>query len=319
MIRAAIDIGTVTTRLLIGELQQHTPTSIETLDYRLAITNLGEGLGASGSISEAACQRLIQTLTEFAEAIAAVKASQLFQCSGQQELPLTIVATSAIRDAANAEAVRTRLRGLGFEIEVISGSREAELSFLGTVSGFSGLAGNLASIDVGGGSTELILGTQAGQIAYAHSFDIGSRRVTERFLTSDPPRLSQLDELRAWIERQLEPVVAALPARASEVLAVAGSATSAITIRDRIGVYDSALVHGKRLRLAELEALIQKLALLPLAERKRVTGLHPGRAEVIVGGLVILAAMLRALGRQSLIVSDMDILQGILLAAPAIC
>lgn len=310
MIRAAIDLGTVTSRLMVGETQGR---RVDVLERAICITDLGEGLTETGVISDEAYARLLGALLEFKEVITNCK-TRLF-CAGREvgEIPLKAVATSAMRDAANAKEVLTELSEYGFEIEIISGTREAELSFKGTLSGFSELPSSVLSIDVGGGSTEIILGTHDAAITASHSFDIGSRRITELFLQSDPPKREELEKAREWIREQSVEFFASLPALPEEVLAVAGTATSAITMRDAIEEYDSTLVHGRRILDEELQTLIESLASLPLEERKLVTGLHPKRAYVIVGGLVILQEMLQATKKNSLLVSDTDILQGILL------
>jgi exopolyphosphatase/guanosine-5'-triphosphate,3'-diphosphate pyrophosphatase len=293
--------------------------SVEVLEQSVIITNLGEGLTASGVISPAATVRLLAALREFRMLLADARARLTHEGREDLEIPVKAVATSAMRDAANAAEVLRALDELGFAVEVISGSREAELSFKGTLSGFSGLEGTVLTIDVGGGSTELILGTGSAEIRASHSFDLGSRRITELFLPGDPPSAAELRSAREWAEAQIAGFIASLPSLPEELIAVAGTATSALTIRDGIREYDSALVHGKRLGADELDAAIALLSALRLEERRLVPGLHPGRAPVIIGGLIILSAVLRALGRNSLLVSDTDILQGILLESAKIC
>ncbi|MCL2529217.1 MAG: Ppx/GppA family phosphatase [Coriobacteriia bacterium] len=311
MIKAAIDIGTVTTRLLIADCASGNP---ETLECHQIITNIGEGLTTSGLISDFAQDRLMHALLRFKEVIGDYEFQYAIDGKGDLSIPVKAVATSAMRDAANASEVLAWLHKYGFNVEVISGTREAELSFKGTLSGFSSLVEPVMSIDVGGGSTELILGTSDATILNSHSFDIGSRRITEIFLAADPPSSEQLLAARSWIAEQTAAVLSAFQQRPSVLIAVAGTATSAITIRDGITRYDRALVHGKRLTKAQLEAIITSLSLLKLEDRKQVPGLDPGRAPVIIGGLITLATLMEALHIDSLVVSDTDILQGILLA-----
>jgi exopolyphosphatase/guanosine-5'-triphosphate,3'-diphosphate pyrophosphatase len=174
------------------------------------------------------------------------------------------------------------------------------------------------TIDVGGGSTELIMRTATTDMRLSRSFDIGSRRVTELFLFSDPPDDTQLQKARDWIAGQTQNFISALPERPEKIIAVAGTATTAITIRDSIEVYDRRLVHGTYLRMPELEKLICDLSAMTLEQRRQVAGLHPGRAPVIVGGLIILAVIMEQLGGDGLLISDTDILQGIVLDAAAI-
>ena len=311
MIKAAIDIGTVTTRLLIGNVENG---RMDTLGYSSCITNLGEGLTSSGIISDSAYLRVEKALLEFREIIAQFSSLN----KGEKTLPVKAVATSAMRDAANAQEVLAMLSEKGFNVEIISGKREAELSFKGTLSGFDDLEKVVMSLDVGGGSTEVILGTSDANILYSHSFDIGSRRVTEMFLKSDPPTSSELNDANRWIEKQTREALAALPMEPLEILAVAGTATSALTMRDKIVEYDSSLVHGKRLYLTELQEIISTLSALKLAERIHFPGLEPGRAPVIIGGLITLETLLKILNKDSFIVSNTDILHGILLCHSSI-
>ncbi len=316
MIQAAIDLGTVTSRLMIGEVRQG---KVNILERALVITDLGEGLTTSGVISDAAYARLLGALLQFKEIISDVKTDLICEGRTFDEIPIKTVATSALRDAANAAEILTDLSEYGFDIEIITGGREAELSFKGTLSGFTDLRDPVISIDVGGGSTELIYGTAESQIGVSHSFDIGSRRVTEMFLKGDPPTSAEILAARLWVEEQVSDFISSLPETPSEVIAVAGTATSAITIRDGIRDYTSALVHGKRITADEIGVIINTLSLMTLEKRRNVVGLHPGRAPVILGGLVTLAVIQDIIGEESLLVSDTDILQGIILDEASIC
>ena len=310
MIKAAIDIGTVTSRLLVGESIEG---SVDTQAYRTIITNLGEGLTSSKRISGAAYERLLQALLDFKETIAEVESTLITRGEKQTEIPIRAVATSAMRDAVNAPEILTKLAAEGFDIEIICGEKEAELSFKGTLSGFDNLEETLMSIDVGGGSTEIILGTNKADILLSHSFDMGSRRITEMFLIDDPPSDKQIQNAHSWVDDQTREFLTSLTVKPLEVIAVAGTATTAITIRDEIAIYDSALVHKTRMDTNGLKEIYSRLSLLKLEERKRVIGLEPGRAPVIIGGLIILETLLKILKAGSFVASDTDILQGILL------
>lgn len=311
MLRAAIDLGTVSSRLMIGEVKDGV---VKVLERSLIITDLGEGITASGLISDGAYAKLLSALMHFREIIANTKTH--YVCAGYTapSIPVRIVATSAMRDAQNSIEIRDALKSYGFELEIISGAKEAELSFKGTVSGFPYLTGTVLTVDVGGGSTELILGSSQGLIDRAQSFDVGSRRISELFLQqADPPHKDALAQAHAWVAETIMPYFNMLTSPYAEVIAVAGTATTAITIRDGIGVYNSTLVQGKRLKKRELKELIGLLAVMTLEERRKVKGLHPDRAPVIVGGLVTLAAVLDLTNADSFLVSDTDILQGIIL------
>jgi exopolyphosphatase/guanosine-5'-triphosphate,3'-diphosphate pyrophosphatase len=225
-----------------------------------------------------------------------------------------------MRDAANASLVQAALSAIGVDVEIIAGEREARLSFMGTLSGFADTAfadKTVISVDVGGGSTELVVGdTQA--IRKLHSFDIGSRRVTERFLQSDPPTSAEIDKARQWIQAELAPFFSdllELGYQPQVLLAVAGTATTALTVSQAIEPYDPTKVHGATMDVGELQIVIDRLATLPLQQRRAVVGLEPARASVVIGGLLVLDEVLGAAGLGSFTVSETDILHGILLDA----
>lgn len=312
---AAMDIGTVTCRMLVADVSAD--GSVHELEKRYAITNLGEGTDASGRLSEAAMDRVTCTIADYCEsrnALALPDSPIVTRC----------VATSAARDASNSNQLAEKLAALGVKLEVIAGQTEADLSFLGAGSDYRGET--VMVVDVGGGSTETVVGVAGNPPAAAHSFDVGSRRVTERFLHDDPPSTSQLQEARRWIRTQLE---AYLPALAEEALAsyaltsldrlvfVAGAATTVVSIREAMAVYDSSRVNGAQVTIEELDAIEGRLAALPVARRAETVGLDPGRAPVIVGGLLVIGEVLRVMGAERFTVSENDILRGIILDAAA--
>jgi exopolyphosphatase/guanosine-5'-triphosphate,3'-diphosphate pyrophosphatase len=321
---AAIDLGTVTSRLLIADVCDG---AIRERTRLMRITHLGEGLNVTGAIGVSAIEREVNACKDFLATIAATERED-----GLPVQRVSAVATSAMRDAANSDEVLARLREAGLEVAVIAGAREAELSFRGTLSGFAaGVAPGRAvaledttilTLDVGGGSTEAILGSWAGspatpRILEEHSFDIGSRRTTDRFLTSDPPSPDELACARAWTKAEMCGYFEGLTPRPQRMIAVAGTATSAITVRDAMVDYDPWKVHGAVMTAGELENVLCKLAYLDLPKRRLCPGLEPERASVIVGGLLILQVALELAGLDSFTVSETDILHGILLDACA--
>ena len=182
-----------------------------------------------------------------------------------------------------------RLRERGIELSVIPGSREAALSFSGASIDFSGE--RLMVVDVGGGSPGVGMGTGGAEPVCAHSFNVGCRRVTEKFLASDPPAPDELVRARAWIREQMASWFADQAKEAADlerVVAVAGTATTVVSIRDRMETYDSSRVHKARVSRQELLEVYERLAALPLSARKKVVGLDPKRAPVMVAGLLIL-------------------------------
>ncbi len=303
---AAIDIGTVTCRMLVVDVGE---SGLHELTREYAITNLGEGVDATGELKLEAMERVVRAIDGFL----AVRDS--LSTPDHPVVRTVAVATSAARDARNAAEFAARLRERGIELSVIPGSREAALSFSGASIDFSGE--RLMVVDVGGGSTEVVMGTGGAEPVCAHSFNVGCRRVTEKFLASDPPAPEELARARAWIREQMASWFADQAKEAASlerVVAVAGTATTVVSIRDRMETYDSSCVHKARVSRQELLEVYERLAALPLSARKNVVGLDPKRAPVTVAGLLILLEVLDFAGIDAFTVSETDILHGITLA-----
>ena len=303
---AAIDIGTVTCRMLVVDVGE---SGLHELTREYAITNLGEGVDATGELKPEAIDRVVRAIDGFL----AVRDS--LATPDHPVVRTVAVATSAARDARNAADFAARLRERGIELSVIPGSREAALSFSGASIDFSGE--RLMVVDVGGGSTEVVMGTGGAEPLCAHSFNVGCRRVTEKFLASDPPAPEELARARAWIREQMASWFADQAKEAADlerVIAVAGTATTVVSIRDRMETYDSSRVHKARVSRQELLEVYERLAALPLSKRMQVVGLDPKRAPVMVAGLLILLEVLDFAGIDAFTVSETDILHGITLA-----
>lgn len=303
---AAIDIGTVTCRMLVVDVGE---SGLHELTREYAITNLGEGVDATGELKPEAMERVVRAIDGFL----AVRDS--LSAPDHPVIRTVAVATSAARDARNAADFAARLRERGIELSVIPGSREAALSFSGASIDFSGE--RLMVVDVGGGSTEVVMGTGGAEPVCAHSFNVGCRRVTEKFLASDPPAPEELARARAWIREQMASWFADQAKEAASlerVVAVAGTATTVVSIRERMETYDSTRVHKARVSRQELLEVYERLAALPLSARKNVVGLDPKRAPVMVAGLLILLEVLDFAGIDAFTVSETDILHGITLA-----
>ena len=303
---AAIDIGTVTCRMLVVDVGE---SGLHELAREYAITNLGEGVDATGELKPEAMERVVRAIDGFL----AVRDS--LSTPDHPVVRTVAVATSAARDARNAADFAARLRERGIELSVIPGAREAALSFSGASIDFSGE--RLMVVDVGGGSTEVVMGTGGAEPLRAHSFNVGCRRVTEKFLASDPPAPEELARARAWIREQMASWFADQAKEAADlerVVAVAGTATTVVSIRDRMEAYDSSRVHKARVSRQELLEVYERLAALPLSARKKVVGLDPKRAPVMVAGLLILLEVLDFAGVDAFTVSETDILHGITLA-----
>lgn len=301
---AAIDIGTVTSRMLVADV---VGGRVVPVAKEYEITNLGEGVDATGVLKPEAMERVANAIDRY------LGIRDALDTPDSPVLSTACMATSAARDAENAAEFASMLAARGLKLAVIPGEKEAALSFRGASSDFAGET--ILVVDVGGGSTELVVGEAGAFPQKAHSFNIGCRRMTERFLQGDPPASSELSSARAWCAEQFAGFFATLPAGCAvdRMVAVAGTATTAVSIREAMETYDSARVHGATVTREQLEGITQRLASLPLAEREQVVGLDPRRAPVITAGMVILEEVMRAAGVDAFTASESDILQGMVL------
>jgi exopolyphosphatase/guanosine-5'-triphosphate,3'-diphosphate pyrophosphatase len=297
-----VDIGTNSTRLLVAKIDGGALTE---LARRTTVTRLGEGLEASGRLSDAAMARVSEALAGYRQALDEHSAERV-----------VAVATSAMRDAANGPEFRDEIeRRFGLDARTISGDEEARLTFLGATAGRDPAAATLV-VDIGGGSTEFVVGHPGGDPEFHLSTRLGSVRHTERHLHTDPPTAAELDALaqdaRAIVEAE---VPAGVRAGVGAGIAVAGTATSLAAIDQELDPYDPERVHGYRLGVASCERLLARLAALTVVQRREVSGLHPDRAPTIVAGAGILLESMRACGLDEIEISENDILHGAALAA----
>jgi exopolyphosphatase / guanosine-5'-triphosphate,3'-diphosphate pyrophosphatase len=300
---AVVDIGTNSTRLLIARV---TDGRVEELDRRSIVTRLGEGVDSSGRLSDAAMERVFETLAGYREAI-----------DEQGADPVVAVATSATRDSANGDEFRKALRErFDIDAQIISGDQEARLTFLGATTGRDPEHTTLV-IDIGGGSTELVIGRPGAQEPDFHvSTQAGSVRQSERHLHSDPPTAEQLDSLRREVREIIDGAVPRdLRAEVDLGIAVAGTATQLAYVDLQLEPRDPARVDGHRLRRGRTEELLEMLASKPLEERKQVRGLDPDRAPTIVAGAAILLEVMGAFDLEEVEVATADILHGAALVA----
>jgi exopolyphosphatase/guanosine-5'-triphosphate,3'-diphosphate pyrophosphatase len=295
---AAIDVGTNSVLLTVAEAGASGPQAVLEL---ATVTRLGGGVDRSRRLSPQACDRTLEALSRYAAEIERAGAEQV-----------AVVGTSALRDAEGADEFLAKVElTLGTRPRVIAGSEEAQLTCAGALSGL-GLRGRVCVCDVGGGSTELIGGVtdqSAVSIQSAQSLDIGSVRLSERHLASDPPTANELTTLEAATQCALARVQA--PAANTPLVGVGGTVTTLVTIVLEMRAYDSARVHGARLSTDVLTALKTRLASLPLASRRIVAGLEPARADVIVAGTSIVCCVLAWAGADELIVSDRGVRWGL--------
>jgi exopolyphosphatase / guanosine-5'-triphosphate,3'-diphosphate pyrophosphatase len=299
---AVVDLGTNSTRLLVAEVRDG---AVDELVRRTTVTRLGEGVDATGRLSDAATDRVRTTLAGYRDLIDQHGADKV-----------VAVATSAMRDAENGPAFRDEIHDrLGMDARTISGDEEARLTFLGATSGRSPDAETLV-IDIGGGSTEYVVGRAGSEPGFHVSTRMGSVRHTERHLHSDPSTAAELEALagdaRTIVDQE---VPAEVRERVEEGIAVAGTATSFAAIDQQLDPYDPAKVQGYRLSVDACKRIVDRLGALTVEERRQVTGLNPDRAPSIVAGAVILLQSMHEFGLEELEISEADILHGAALSA----
>jgi len=295
MTLAAIDLGTNSTRLYICAVANG---QIRQLVRETVITRLGEKVAKTKKLQPQAVQRTLKVLQAYKEELNRFKVEKCLA-----------VGTSALREAQNSADFLVKAQQiLGFKPKIISGAEEAKLTYLGST--WEQAGSYFLVIDIGGGSTELIYGTKK-EVIFSTSLLLGCVSLAEMFLVSDPPTKAELTQAQAYAKKVLADHLPQLKPE-TKVIAVAGTPTSLVAIRDKIWPYQPEKVHGQTLTKQEIDQLAQQLSSLPLAARKKVVGLQPQRAEVIVSGTVILQVILTSLKIGSIIVSERDILDGII-------
>jgi exopolyphosphatase / guanosine-5'-triphosphate,3'-diphosphate pyrophosphatase len=290
---ATIDIGTNTTLLLVAD--KTSDGSLVAVEEHATITRLGEGVDKTRALAPAAIERTNACLDRYAEIVSRLNVERV-----------AVVGTSAMRDAGGGDAVRSHVKErFGVDARTISGDEEATLTFLGALSGIPEATSgrHVVVFDIGGGSTEVVRGDRSnGSIAYAHSFDVGSVRLTERH-----------GEDREALRAAVREAFASLPPLelAAPPVGIAGTITTLAAVAMKMETYDGSRVHGSSLPLDELARVVDDLASRPLEERKKVSGLEPKRADVIVAGGCVALGFLEAVGAKSVTVSDRGVRWGL--------
>jgi exopolyphosphatase / guanosine-5'-triphosphate,3'-diphosphate pyrophosphatase len=295
---AAIDCGTNSIRLLIADV---TGDGLTDVVRRMEIVRLGQGVDRTGRLVPEAIERTRVALAHYAAQVAA---------SGAERVRM--VATSATRDAANAEDFQAMVYAtLGVPPEVVSGEEEARLSFAGAVRGLPAWAEPpYLVVDIGGGSTEFVVG--ADEPAKAISVDLGCVRMTERHLQSDPPTAAEIAAATADIEAGVDEAVAAVDAeQAATVVGLAGSVTTVAALALRLDAYRPERIHHARIPRADVARVTGELLAMTRAQRLALPVMHPGRADVIGAGALVLRIVLDRLGAPAVVASEHDILDGI--------
>jgi exopolyphosphatase/guanosine-5'-triphosphate,3'-diphosphate pyrophosphatase len=299
---AVIDIGTNSTRLLIADVEG---TKVSEVERVTTVTNLGRGVEHTGTLCSDAVDGVCGVIADYKARYEELEAERMLA-----------IATSAVRDAVNGDAFIAELRErFDIDASLLTGEEEARLTYLGATAQRDGDQATNLVFDIGGGSTELIVG--AGTDVHFHtSLQAGTIRHSERHLTADPPHPHELEELAADVHHLIsEAMESRSGTEAVHAIAVAGTPTSLAAIDQELEPYDPERVHGHRLGMRTIQRMLSRLSSLPLAERLRVPGLHPGRAPTIVAGSVILVQVMRAFELDEIEVSERDILHGSALSA----
>jgi exopolyphosphatase/guanosine-5'-triphosphate,3'-diphosphate pyrophosphatase len=296
---AAVDLGTNSIRLLVA--LRNEDGSLRDLARDMVITRIGQGVDATGRLSDESLKRTLRVLERYARRARALGAERI-----------QLSATSAVRDASNREELAGEVERItGSPMRVLTGAEEAAASFLGAVRTIDAVAPFLV-MDIGGGSTEFVLGHDTPTASI--SADMGSVRLTERHVREDPPSAGDLERLRQEADTFLDAVEAAVPVREARTLvAVAGTTTTAAAMSLDLPEYDPDRIHNTRLSFEEARTVLQRLAAMTTLERGALPFMAPGREDVIVAGVSILVRAMERFGFEEAVVSEHDILDGLAL------
>ncbi len=299
---AAIDCGTNSLRLLVADIDPGAGTLVE-LTREMNIVRLGQGVDKTRRFADDALARTFNVCRDYAARIEGFGASRV-----------RFVATSASRDATNRDEFFSGVRAiLGVDAEVITGDEEAALSFAGAtreLAGIQGISAPYLVVDIGGGSTEFVVGD--GSVEAARSVDVGCVRLTERHLHSDPPTDAQVEAARADVVRAIEDAERVVPmAKAATLVGLAGSVTTVSAIALELPAYDPVRIHHSRLSADQIHRVTERLLSMTRAQRAALPVMHPGRVDVIGAGALVLDTIVSRLGMREVVVSEHDILDGI--------
>jgi len=297
---AAIDIGTNSIRLLKAEIMNG---ELKSGPKTLNMTRIGEGVNETGVLSEAGMQRSVEALVEFEREAKLWGAEKVFA-----------LATSAVRDAGNREVFLDRVKkACGLEIEVISGDQEAKIGFLGVLAGVGAVDGSILVIDVGGGSTELIVGDASG-IKFAHSANVGAVRMTGKHITTDPLVESEYTAVKddiAFITRDV--LLDLKKLRIEKAIGIGGTATTLGAMKLEMVEYDRFKIQNSNVDINEIRSMNSQLKALTVEARAKIKGLQPKRADIILAGSMVVEHVLNELDIDRMYVSDFDNLEGCLM------
>ena len=307
---AAVDCGTNSVRLLVADVEGSVKTDVhgttkDDLHREMRVVRLGQGVDRTGELAAEALERVRIALTDYAATLRALGVETT-----------RMVATSATRDARNrGDFVAIVRDALGVDPQVVSGAEEAALSFDGATRDLPPDQGPFLVVDIGGGSTEFVLGQAT--VEAALSVDVGCVRLTERHLADDPPTTEQVRAARADVERALDRVLEVVPVqRARTAVGLAGSVTTIAALALGLAAYDPERLHLSRISADQVREVTQTLLGLSSAQRAALPVMHPGRADVIGAGALVLCAVVERLRLPEVLVSEADILDGIAWSVP---
>ena len=298
---AGIDIGTLTCRLLIADLSSNDPFKEVRSERR--ILRLGEGVDQTKQLSQAAMDRVVQCLKEWREAI-----------EGYRVDACTVVATSAVRDAGNRQEFLEQVkREAAFDIEIITGEEEARRTMLGIRSGLPHGVSDVLAVDIGGGSTELIL-DRTGRKPVVLSINVGVVRLCERLLHHDPPTSAEIQQARDWVARETNTAIVEMgDYHTATFVGTAGTITSLAAMAQELPAYERARIHNYTLTLDRIREIEQMLLHRTKADRIGLPGLERNREEVIASGAIVIRTIMETLGMSEVLVSDLGLREGMLI------
>lgn len=294
----AIDIGTNSMRLLVAE---YIDGKLYNREKFVNTTRIGQGVDSEGYISEEAIERNIKALKEFSD-IANEKGCEYIYCIG----------TSALRDSKNGnEFIDLAKVETNVDVDIISGEEESNLGFIGVLQGLDD-TNNILVLDIGGGSTEFILGDESG-IKYAKSENVGALRMTEKFLVTDPICENEFEDMSNFIEETISDTINILKEKnIRQIVGIGGTITSVSAINQELETYSMEKIHGSKVNEKELDNILQNLKKMTLNDKKNIKGLQPKRADIITAGVRILNIIMKKLEKENIIVSEYDNLEGLI-------
>ena len=305
---ASIDIGTNSTRLLITDYQNN---KFIPLERKMKITRLGKNLDENDMIGKDSASKTVEVLSDYQRLIEDYDVKKF-----------RVVGTSAVRKASNSDwFISCVYKQLGMKIDVVSGQEEARLSFYGAVRDMdlnypdykAELNGKILVVDIGGGSSEFILGDCNYNLQLVESLNLGCVSLTEKFIGSSIPDTNSLRQMQQYVVNELEETTGKINLyKPAFIIGVAGTITTLAAIDLKLAAYNSEKIHRHILSLKKIENIYKNLCRLDLKGRKKVVGLHPGRADVIIGGTAIVLGVLKLLDVKDILVSERDILDGII-------